>query len=195
MTTVWVYSTSRLQQAALAGLVDRLGFRAAAEPGGAELAVWDLESERPPYPPAPPLPTLALLEAPEGVLVQLLRQGYRGCLSPRQGREALAQALAALRRGELWAERQVLSRLLGAQDPAQEVTEREQQVLNLLDLALSNKEIAARLGISASTVKVHISSLLAKHGAKRRLELAMRHRRPSRFAALSEPLQSGSKKT
>lgn len=38
----------------------------------------------------------------------------------------------------------------------------------------TNKEIAAKLNISERTVKFHISSLLAKYGAKSRRELFMR---------------------
>jgi DNA-binding CsgD family transcriptional regulator len=175
MIAVWVYSASCLQQLALSELVKSLGHRTVAAGDGAEVALFDLMAEPLPYPDSPPLPTLALLAAPENTLLYLLHQGYRGYLRPDQDKTALDQALQALSRGETWAERHVLARMLEPQHNLI-VTSREQQVLDLLNLGLPNKKIAARLSISESTVKVHISSLLSKHGAKRRTELIMRHR-------------------
>jgi DNA-binding NarL/FixJ family response regulator len=42
------------------------------------------------------------------------------------------------------------------------LTQREQEVLELLALGLANKGIARRLGISEHTVKFHVGSILAK---------------------------------
>lgn len=50
------------------------------------------------------------------------------------------------------------------------LTTRESQVLHLLAAALSNKEIASRLGISESTAKFHVNSILAKLAAQNRTE-------------------------
>ena len=43
-----------------------------------------------------------------------------------------------------------------------ELTDREQQVLQLLAVGKSNQEIAAEFGITASTVKFHINNILSK---------------------------------
>lgn len=51
------------------------------------------------------------------------------------------------------------------------VSRREEQVLAAVLENLSNKEIAARLGISERTVKFHVSALLAKFGVRTRFEL------------------------
>jgi len=53
---------------------------------------------------------------------------------------------------------------------AEELTDREKQVLAMMADGLGNKEIAARLGISTHTVKFHISSILGKLGAGSRTE-------------------------
>jgi DNA-binding CsgD family transcriptional regulator len=51
-----------------------------------------------------------------------------------------------------------------------ELTPREHDVLELLVEGASNKEIARRLGISASTVKFHVRSIADKLGADGRAE-------------------------
>ena len=51
-----------------------------------------------------------------------------------------------------------------------DLTPREQDVLELLADGASNKEIARRLGISASTVKFHVRSIADKLGADGRTD-------------------------
>src|SRR5215831_14088664 len=53
---------------------------------------------------------------------------------------------------------------------AEPLTDREVQVLGLLAEGLSNKAIAARLGISDQTVKFHVASISGKLGAHNRTE-------------------------
>jgi NarL family two-component system response regulator YdfI len=53
---------------------------------------------------------------------------------------------------------------------AESLTRRELEVLQMLAVGLSNKEIAARLSISDHTVKFHVASILGKLGAGTRTE-------------------------
>ena len=50
------------------------------------------------------------------------------------------------------------------------ITNREPEVLGLIQEGLSNKEIAEKLFVSETTVKSHVSSLLVKLDAKRRTQ-------------------------
>lgn len=54
------------------------------------------------------------------------------------------------------------------------LTEREIEVLGLLAEGLSNKGIAARLGISDQTVKFHVASISGKLGTHTRTETVRR---------------------
>jgi DNA-binding NarL/FixJ family response regulator len=53
------------------------------------------------------------------------------------------------------------------------LTAREREVLTLLAAGLSNREIGARLHLAVTTVKTHVTSLLAKTGAPNRIRLAL----------------------
>ena len=62
--------------------------------------------------------------------------------------------------------------------PGPGLTPRETEVLRLVATGASNAAIAAELFISAKTVSVHVSSILAKLGAASRGEAAaIAHRR------------------
>jgi DNA-binding NarL/FixJ family response regulator len=66
-----------------------------------------------------------------------------------------------------------LSDLAASQVPTTKVvdlTPREVQILSLIDLGLSNKEIADRLCIEVHTVKHHVHNVLTKCGVRRRAE-------------------------
>jgi two-component system, NarL family, nitrate/nitrite response regulator NarL len=64
-------------------------------------------------------------------------------------------------------------------EPAEELTAREQEVLELLSVGLSNRRIAARLGISEHTAKFHVAAIYGKLGVS------------SRTAAVNRALRRG----
>ena|ERR1700679_2916437 len=85
--------------------------------------------------------------------------------------------------GSIWAPRRVLSKLIDRlltvsdariADGNPHLTDREKQVLELILLARSNREIAGQLGIEERTVKAHVGRLMRKTGSDNRIELSMR---------------------
>ena len=85
--------------------------------------------------------------------------------------EAVAAGLVALHPEALDRRtRRPPARTRAVSEPAQPLTAREMEVLGMLADGLGNKIIAARLGISAHTVKFHVASIMAKLGAGSRTE-------------------------
>ena len=112
-----------------------------------------------------------------------LRAGARGFLLKDAGPELLAQAVRSAADGEALIAPSVTVRLLRAfadipagrpvAQPISPVTAREEEVLLAVARGLTNTEIADTLYISLSTVKTHLASLMAKLGARNRVEIAM----------------------
>ncbi|MCX5402745.1 response regulator transcription factor [Streptomyces sp. NBC_00335] len=112
-----------------------------------------------------------------------LRAGARGFLLKDTGPDLLAQAVRSAAGGEALIAPSVTVRLLEAfadlpagrpvTQPVSPVTAREEQVLLAVARGLTNTEIADALHISLSTVKTHLASLMAKLGARNRVEIAM----------------------
>lgn len=111
-----------------------------------------------------------------------LKAGARGFLLKDAGPELLVQAIHAAAEGDALIAPSVTARLLAtfadaaprqARRPVEPLTEREEEVLLTVARGRTNAEIAAELYISLSTVKTHLASLMAKLGARNRVEIAM----------------------
>src|SRR3974390_2677095 len=125
---------------------------------------------------------LALLtdDATPTFVNRALRAGVRGILPVEVDGNQLSAAIRAIAQGlvVLYPSEDRLSRRTGLEAYAVEtLTPREKEVLQMLALGRSNKEIAARLKISEHTAKFHVASVLGKLGAATRAEavsIAMR---------------------
>jgi len=53
------------------------------------------------------------------------------------------------------------------------LTKRQEEVLQIIQMGASNKQIAKRLGIAESTVKLHVTALLSKFAVRTRNQLAL----------------------
>jgi DNA-binding NarL/FixJ family response regulator len=121
---------------------------------------------------------------PEGndeMVISAIMAGARAYLDSTAGPEAIQSAIEVVTEGSIWAPRRLLSklidRLLNGRDASlanPSLTTREQQVLELILMARSNREIASQLGIEERTVKAHVGRLMRKAGVENRIELSMR---------------------
>jgi DNA-binding NarL/FixJ family response regulator len=89
----------------------------------------------------------------------------------RLGAEAAADRLRAKMRNAGLARIPARPRRSTRSSPAQ-LTRREIEILGLVEQGLTNGEIAARLFITEKTAGHHVSSILAKLGARTRTEAA-----------------------
>ena len=112
-----------------------------------------------------------------------LRAGALGFLLKDAGPALLTEALHAAANGDALIAPSVTTRLLRTfasagpalppRQPFEALTGREEQVLAAVARGRTNSEIADELHITVSTVKSHIASLMAKIGARNRVEIAM----------------------
>ena len=56
--------------------------------------------------------------------------------------------------------------------PVESLTRRQREILSLVGAGLSNRDIAARTGLTEGTVKLHVSNILKRLGARNRTEAA-----------------------
>jgi len=116
-------------------------------------------------------------------LTQALEAGVVGYLMKDMSADALAQSLRLVMTGEKVFPTHLADLLVAGQvqpQPATEITalrkglsQRETQILRCLIDGDSNKIIAANLGITEATVKVHLKSLLRKINAVNRTQAAI----------------------
>ena len=127
---------------------------------------------------------LALTSFKEEILVQsALQAGAIGYLLKDVSADELAQAIRSAHAGRSTLSPEAAQALVHAASqppaPGLDLTEREYEVLALMIEGLNNTQIAARLTISSSTVKSHVSNILSKLGVASRTEavtLALRNK-------------------
>ncbi len=111
-------------------------------------------------------------------LLPAIQAGAAGYLLKDAEPREVVRAVRAAHEGETLLAPAVAARLVEAiaepaGAPAQRLTPREQEVLELIAAGLSNKLIARRLGIAEKTVKTHVGHVLAKLGVSDRTQAAL----------------------
>ena len=132
----------------------------------------------------PAIQVIALTSFKDEILVQsALQAGAISYLLKDVSANDLVEAIRAAHAGRATLSPEATQALIQAakQDPVpgHDLTEREREVLMLMAEGLNNTQIAGRLTVSPSTIKSHVSSILAKLGVTSRTEavaLALRHK-------------------
>ena len=127
---------------------------------------------------------IALTSFKDEILVKsALQAGAISYLLKGVSASELAQAIRAAYAGRPTISAEATEALIQAASQNVELgpdlTEREHEVLLLMVEGLNNTQIASRLTVSPSTIKSHVSSILAKLGVASRTEavaLALRHK-------------------
>lgn len=111
-------------------------------------------------------------------LIEALAAGVAGYLLKTVSGRELVHAVRAAAGGSVVFDEAVSQRLTGTraqgvQQPSLDLTPRETDVLSLLARGLSNRKIAAELGLGLRTVESHVSNVLSKLGLTSRTEAAL----------------------
>lgn len=144
-------------------------------PGGGIAAAGEITSR------APEVAVVMLtVSQDDDDLLRALRAGARGFLHKEMDPDRLGAALRGVLAGEAAIPRRLVNRLVDhvvagpaggpRRDPRFDLTEREWEVVDLLAEGATTKEVALRLGVSAVTVRRHISQLVHRLGAADRAD-------------------------
>jgi len=98
-----------------------------------------------------------------------VRNGAMGYLTKDVSGQELVEAIRIVQRGMRYFPRQTRD-LLAERIPAVELTSRELEVLTCITQGQNNRDIATSLNIAEKTVRIHVSSVLAKMGARDRTQ-------------------------
>jgi DNA-binding NarL/FixJ family response regulator len=111
------------------------------------------------------------------VAAELIRSGISGVFRKHDSAVLLAQAIRDVMAGKVWLDQEQLQTALRTEVASSQdnrtraFTAREQQVLSCVFEGLANKEIAARIGVSESSVKATLQQLFSKTGVRTRSQL------------------------
>jgi DNA-binding NarL/FixJ family response regulator len=119
----------------------------------------------------------------ESFIASALQHGAHGCVLQTAVPTDLVKAIRTTYAGELWAQRKLLTRVVETlrqrmdalegfpSEMRETLTDREQEVSIWAVQGMTNKEVAAQLGISAKTVKTHLQKVFRKLNVRRRVQL------------------------
>ena len=110
-------------------------------------------------------------------LIEALNAGALGCLLKDSQPDDLLQAILTVHSGQMSIPKSLAVKLINQPPPANKtestLTDREQEIAVLVAEGLSNKEIARELGVSANTIRSHVSNILRKLKLANRTQIAI----------------------
>jgi len=112
-----------------------------------------------------------------GAAAELIRAGIAGVFRKHDSAALLAQGIREVMAGKVWFDQEQLQSALRSEaatsleNRSRLFTQRERQVLSGVFEGLANKEIAARIGVSESSVKATLQQLFLKTGVRTRGQL------------------------
>lgn len=113
-----------------------------------------------------------------------IRSGALGFLRKSAGRDVVVNTVRLVVQGHSVLPLEDFTRLMGGagsheipKDATPRLTRREREVLGRLTQGMTNRQIAADLGVSESTAKMHLTAVMSKLGVTSRVQaLAAAHR-------------------
>ncbi len=118
---------------------------------------------------------------PDELKAVYVMEGVAGYIKKECAHEKLCTALQAIHDGQIWVERHVIAMALCSfvtmrifhgwpNQQKTKLTKKETEIIHLVSLGLSNKEMANKLNVSEGTIKSHLYNIFRKLGVKSRLK-------------------------
>jgi two-component system, NarL family, nitrate/nitrite response regulator NarL len=114
----------------------------------------------------------------DSVTLSALRTGVGGVFFKHSGPGQLVEAIHKVAEGEMWLDKEIMRSLiadssekLGLDQSVRLLSERQHQVLSSILDGLANKEIAAKLQVSETSIKATVRELFNKAGVRTRSQL------------------------
>jgi len=125
-----------------------------------------------------PAPLVLFSVLAPGEVQAAYESGVKGCIPKTAPPELITAALRLILAGGLYfSDFSSLSSRQRSETPLRtRLSSRQLEVLRLIEMGQTNKEIAKALGISVATVKLHVQAILNITGARNRTEAALRAR-------------------
>ena len=117
---------------------------------------------------------IAIMDAPDPVLARgFFAVGISGCLTRDEPTSTLFDAVYAAIGGEPYVSPRIALALASFAEVngSADLTTREKEVLRLISMGLTNREIALSMHLSVRTIETHRASLQRKLGTSRRADL------------------------
>ena len=119
-------------------------------------------------------------EIDDAVMLEAWQLGLNGLVLKHAAPDRLITCLEEVRRGGRWIEQSMLQRALNraldsrrSEDGFASLSPREREIVDLVLTGARNQEIAAGLGITPGTVKVHLHRIYEKLGVGSRADLVI----------------------
>jgi two-component system response regulator NreC len=116
----------------------------------------------------------------DGYLQQLIKAGVNGYVLKQSAPGELISAIRAVSGGKSYIDPALTNKVMGGYvgrsaslrgENANEITDREAEILRLIAWGYSNKEIAGQLDISVKTVEAHKANTMRKLGMTSRIDI------------------------
>jgi len=110
----------------------------------------------------------------ESEALRYLKMGAKGIVKKTADTGTILACLENVAQGSTWMEDSLFRETTSPERKTRlDLTPREQQVLELVEQGLRNKDIAHELGIRPGTVKIHLKHIFEKTGVRGRYGLAL----------------------
>ena len=112
----------------------------------------------------------------ENIKSAFVNRNLSGVLTSDANSCLLKKAIMVVANGEIWVDNNTIKNLLSGVNPLKKgnqvkLSEREQEIVNLVSLGFRNKEVAQKLNISEPTVKTHLHAIFQKLNVLNRYQL------------------------